>query len=102
MYNFSDAWGYSVENLQIQDDFSARLLLYENAVNDLESVLSSGIQVMAYNGQWDLISNNPGFSQWMDQLQFESKTKFNQAQFLPLNVPNYGNNAGSYKQAGNL
>ena len=63
-------------------------------------LLGKGIPVLIYNGQDDLIVQNPGTMKWADMLYHDAAHDFRKKLFEPWKIN--GKMAGLYKAAGNL
>jgi carboxypeptidase C (cathepsin A) len=72
----------------------------KSEINRVEYLLSKGLPVLIYNGQDDLIVQNPGTMKWVDRLHHTQADQFRKALFSPWKVN--GKMAGSIKSAGNL
>ena len=69
-------------------------------VNRVESLLAKDIKVLVYNGQDDLIVQNPGTMKWVDRLHYTNADQFKSALFEPWKID--GKVVGSKKRAGLL
>lgn len=69
-------------------------------VNRVEYLLSKKIPILIYNGQDDLIVQNPGTMKWVDKIHFDNDAAFRTALFTPWKINNKV--VGAMKSAGYL
>lgn len=72
----------------------------QSEVHRVEYLLSKDLPVLIYNGQNDIIVENPGTMRWVDQMFFKNTTEFSEALFNVWKVD--GKVAGSQKKVGKL
>jgi len=66
----------------------------------VEYLLGKGIPVLIYNGQDDLIVQNPGTMKWVDRIYYDLAYEFRRKLFSPWKLN--GKVVGSVKSAGLL
>ena len=66
----------------------------------VEALLARGMPILIYNGQDDLIVQNPGTMKWVDYLHHTYAEAFKQSLFSPWKID--GIVVGSMKKAGYL
>ncbi len=67
---------------------------------DLEEVIHTNLEVLIYNGQDDLIVQNPGTMRWLDNLNIPQRNQLREGLFEPWMVDNHP--AGHIKTAKNV
>ncbi|KAI0510021.1 hypothetical protein KFK09_010621 [Dendrobium nobile] len=71
-------------------------------INEVDELLSMGVDVTIYNGQVDLICATKGVEAWVQKLKWEDLQKFNNAERSPLYCGNDGLTAAFKKSYKNL
>lgn len=72
----------------------------KNEINLVEELLYRGLPVLIYNGQDDLIVQNPGTMKWVDRIHFTQSEEFRRKLFTPWKIN--GKVVGAIKSAGLL
>lgn len=72
----------------------------KSEMNAVETLLYKGLPVLIYNGQDDLIVQNPGTMKWVDRIHFSQAEEFRKKLFTPWKID--GKVVGAIKSAGLL
>ncbi|XP_056635824.1 retinoid-inducible serine carboxypeptidase-like [Diorhabda sublineata] len=84
--NLTSKWqdvNYSVYNALLYDFMKPVTSVVEDLLDN------SNVFVAVYNGQLDLIINTPGTANWINRLNFEGKSSWDQSKRIPFNINGY-------------
>lgn len=98
LYNLNPAIVYDSQSEDVYNNLFTDFMMPE--VSRVQYLLGKGMNVLIYNGQDDLIVQNPGTMKWVDRLHHDSAEEFRAKLFSPWKIN--GKVVGSIKSAGLL
>lgn len=98
IYGFNPEIGYDQQSDLVYDNLFTDFMKPE--ITRVEEILYRGLPVLIYNGQDDLIVQNPGTMKWVDRIYFKEADAFRKALFTPWKINNKV--VGAMKRAGLL
>lgn len=98
IYQLNPEIVYDSQSDQVYDALYTDFMKSE--MNAVETLLYKGLPVLIYNGQDDLIVQNPGTMKWVDRIHFSQAEEFRKKLFTPWKID--GKVVGAIKSAGLL
>ncbi len=98
IYGLNPEIVYESQSDSVYENLSTDFMKPE--INLVEELLYKGIPILIYNGQDDLIVQNPGTMKWVDRIHFTQSDEFRRKLFTPWKLNNKV--VGAIKSAGLL